>query len=120
MNKVFRVLYRRLLKPVISYLVGSKHKGGDKGLGGNTKDLGQFSPTQIRQAKDFIWKYMSQDNRQLIVGMATLSTHERHGLYVKQIFAELEADKKNGLIFHERMIIGFQYNHQSFPSEQTI
>ena len=41
--------------------------------------------------------------------MATLSTHERHGLYVKQIFAELEGDSKDGYVINERMIIGLQY-----------
>lgn len=62
---------------------------------------------------------MDEDNRQMMINMATMSTHERHGLYIKQMFAELEADKKDGLIVKERMIIGQQYSRQPSPSLQT-
>ena len=80
---------------------------------------GVYSPLQIQQAKDFIWKFMDAQNRQLVINMAIMSTHERHGLYVKQMFAELEADKKDGLIVKERMIIGQQYSRQPNPEMQT-
>lgn len=64
---------------------------------------------KIQKAKDFIWQYMSDANKELIIDMATLSIHERHGLYVKRIFAEMDAKSENGYIIHEVMSIGFQY-----------
>lgn len=84
----------------------------------NTENTG-FTPEQIQKAKDFIWEYMEQHNRELLVGMATLSTHERHGLYVKKVIAYLEADGKTGRISDEKLVIGFQYNHATSPLDNN-
>lgn len=70
----------------------------------------EVNPELVQLAKDFIWEYMDESNRELIIDMATLKTHERHGLYLRKIFAELEGKSENGIIIHERMIIGLQYN----------
>ena len=110
----------------ISHFIPSKNKGisnselkkgeqSKSGAGeghGDAKTVSPYSNAQVQSAKDFIWDWMDDGNRQLIVRMATLPTHERHGLYVKQIFVEMEADQKDGLIVNERMIIGQKYSRQ--------
>lgn len=106
---------------------GGLRDGLQKGVGTtlpnqktDTTSLSPYSEVQIQSAKDFIWEYMDDGNRELIIGMATLSTHERHGLYVKKIECGLEMTSSGvKKTERERMIIGLQYNRQPSPSSQT-
>ena len=117
-----------ILGAIISHLIPSRNKRISKGelkerealkssdeLGrGDAKEVSPFTNAQVVAAKDFIWRWMDEPNRKLIVGMATLSTHERHGLYVSHVYAMMQADKsKEGLIVKERIVISVPYMPQS-------
>lgn len=79
-----------------------------------------YSPEEVQKAKDFIWNWMDDGNKELIIGMATMQTHERHGLYVKQIFVEMEGIKTGQIVTRERMVIGLQYSPQPSHASHII
>lgn len=89
--------------PTLSKEVGgelAKECGGSKNL-----QVVDYTPEQIRAAKDFIWDNMDETNREWITYIADIPASERAKLYIKEVYAAFEGSTKNGILVEEKMII---------------
>ena len=54
------------------------------------QEKGQFTPEEIQLAKDFIWEYLEQHTKELLVNMVTTDNLEKNSLVTDKIVIGFE------------------------------